>query len=315
MLSKQHKSSESSSSLAASPSHLADDSHVVARKRDTRSYLQGRRYQKLSLLLTYIILIVAACMMLLPFAWLISASLKNTGQYYADPIQWIPNPFVWSNYVEAFSVYGFARYVGNSIFLAVYAMVVNTLVSSLVAFGFARFRFPGRTVLFVIMLSTLMLPAQVLTIPLYVTFKEFGWINTFLPIMVPQLFGSAFSIFLLRQFFIDLPRELDEAARIDGCSNLRLWWNIILPQSRPVIIVVAIFTFLASWRDAWNPLIYLNSQDTRTVPLGLLYFTNGYTSVYPQMMAATVVALAIPVILYAIGQRYIDSGVAIAEIK
>ena len=212
-------------------------------------------------------------------------------------------------------MYGFARYVGNSVFLAVYAMVVNTLVSSLVAFGFARFRFPGRGVWFVLMLSTLMLPAQVLTIPLYVTFKTFGWIDTFLPIMVPQLFGSAFNVFLFRQFFMDLPRELDEAARIDGCSNLRIWWNIILPQSKPVIIVVAIFTFLSSWRDAWNPLIYLSSQSNRTIPLGLLYFTNGYTAVYPQMMAATVVALAVPVVLYAIGQRYIDRGTAIAEVR
>jgi len=241
--------------------------------------------------------------------------LKTTGQYFADPIQWIPHPIVWSNYVDAFTQYRFASYIGNSVFLAVYAMVVNTLVSSLVGFGFARFNFPGRTFWFIIMLSTLMLPAQALTIPLYVTFKNFGWIDTFLPILVPQLFGSAFSIFLYRQFFIGLSRELDEAARIDGCSNIRIWWNIVLPQSRPVIVVVAIFTFLASWRDAFGPLIYLNSQNTRTIPLGLLYFSNGFTAVLPQMMAATVVALVVPVILYAVGQRYIDSGVAIAEVK
>ncbi len=288
---------------------------ALNRQRDLQLYQRGRTYKRLSLLLTYLILIIGASIILLPFAWLLSASLKNVTQYYADPIQWIPNPLVWSNYVQAFTVYGFATAVANSLFLAVYAMVVNTLTSSLVAFGFARFRFPGRSVWFIIMLSTLMLPAQVLTIPLYITFKDLGWIDTFLPIMVPQLFGSAFNIFLFRQFFIDLPRELDEAARIDGCSNLRLWWSVILPQARPVMIVVAIFTFLASWRDAWNPLIYLNSQNTRTVPLGLLYFTNGYTDVYPQMMAATVVALAVPVVLYAVGQRYIDSGVAIAEVK
>lgn len=287
----------------------------ISGKRDTQLYRRGRMYQRGSLLITYIILILAACLMLLPFAWLISASLKNQTQYYASPIQWIPQPFMWSNYVEAFTVYNFAHYIGNSVLLAVYAMVVNTGVSSLVAFGFARFRFPGRSIWFVLMLSTLMLPAQVLTIPLYITFKNFGWIDTFLPIMVPQLFGSAFNIFLFRQFFLELPRELDEAARIDGCNNLGIWWNIILPQSKPVIIVVAIFTFLSSWRDAWNPLIYLSSQGNRTIPLGLLYFTNGFTAVYPQMMAATVVALAVPVILYTIGQRYIDSGVAIAEIK
>jgi multiple sugar transport system permease protein len=278
-------------------------------------YQRGRTYQKLGLVTGYVLLVIIAIIILLPFAWLVSASLKSTAQYYADPIQWIPHPFVWSNYAEAFQVYGFARYVANSTFLAVYAMIVNTLVSSLVGFGFARFRFPGRTVLFILMLSTLMLPAQALTIPLYVTFKDLGWIDTFLPIMVPQLFGSAFSVFLYRQFFMGLPRELDEAARIDGCSNLRIWWNVILPQSRPVIVVVAIFTFLASWRDTWGPLIYLNSQDNRTIPLGLLYFGNGYTTVYPQMMAAAVVALVVPVILYAIGQRYIDSGVAIAEVK
>jgi multiple sugar transport system permease protein len=312
MLSNQQKSSQQASSTGG---YTSLNARLASRQQDMQLYQRGRLYQRLSIVVTYIILIIAAFFVLLPFAWLLSASLKNTAQYYASPIQWIPNPFVWSNYVEAFVVYGFAQYIGNSLFLAIYAMIVNTIVSSLVAFGFARFRFPGRTFWFVLMLSTLMLPAQALTIPLYITFKNFGWIDTFLPIMVPQLFGSAFNIFLFRQFFMDLPRELDEAARLDGCSNLRIWWNIILPQSRPVIVVVAIFTFLSSWRDAWNPLIYLSSQSNRTIPLGLLYFSNGYTTVYPQMMAATVVALVVPVILYAIGQRYIDSGVAIAEIK
>jgi ABC-type glycerol-3-phosphate transport system permease component len=256
-----------------------------------------------------------ALVILMPFVWLISASLKTIGQYFASPIQWIPNPFVWHNYAEVFTIYNFATYVGNSLLLAVYATVVNTVISALIAYGFARFRFPGRTPLFILMLSTLMLPPQVLTIPLYITFRNLGWIDTFLPIMVPQLFGSAYSVFLYRQFFMGLPRELDEAARVDGCGHLGIWWHVILPQSRPVVIVVAIFTFLYSWQDAWNPLIYLNSDSTRTVPLGLLYFSNGYTTVYPQQMAATVVALIVPVILYAIGQRYIDSGVAIAEVK
>jgi multiple sugar transport system permease protein len=280
-----------------------------------RRYQRGRTYQRASMILTYALLVFWALVILLPFGWLISASLKTIQQYFASPIQWIPRPFVWNNYVEVFTTYNFATYVGNSLFLAVYATVVNTTVSSLVAYGFARFRFPGRTPLFLLMLSTLMLPSQVLTIPLYIIFRNLGWINTFLPILVPQLFGSAYSVFLYRQFFMNLPRELDEAARVDGCGYLGIWWHVILPQSRPVLIVVAIFTFLYSWQDAWNPLIYLNSDQTRTVPLGLLYFSNGYTTVYPQMMAATVVALIVPVILYAFGQRYIDRGVAIAEVK
>jgi multiple sugar transport system permease protein len=280
-----------------------------------RRYQRGRAYINASMFLTYVVLIVGALIILLPFAWLFSASLKTLTQYFAVPVQWIPQPFVWSNYVQAFTQYAFGTAVVNSLILATYATIVNTIVSSLVAFGFARFRFPGRTPLFLLMLSTLMLPQQALTIPLYVIFRNLGWIDTFLPIIVPQLFGSAYSIFLYRQFFMGLSRELDEAARVDGCSYLGVWWHVILPQSRPVLIVVAIFTFLYSWQDTWNPLIYLNSDQTRTIPLGLLYFSNGYTTVFPQMMAATVVALVVPVVLYAIGQRYIDSGVAIAEVK
>ncbi|HLG74929.1 MAG TPA: carbohydrate ABC transporter permease, partial [Ktedonobacteraceae bacterium] len=259
-----------------------------------RRYRRGRAYVRASMILTYLILGVGAIIILAPFAWLLSASLKTTEQYFASPIQWIPQPIVWSNYVEAFTIYGFGREVLNSLFLATYAMVVSTTVSSLVAYGFARFRFPGRTPLFILMLSTLMLPAQALTIPLYITFVKFGWVGTFWPILIPQLGGSAYSIFLYRQFFMGLPRELDDAARVDGCGYLGVWWHVILPQSRPVLIVVAIFTFLWSWKDAWNPLIYLNSDQTRTVPLGLLYFSNGYTTVFPQMMAATVVALVVP---------------------
>lgn len=287
----------------------------TTQNHDRSLYRRGRFYQKLSMGIIYVFLIICAIIFLAPFVWLVSASLKNTTQYYANPIQWIPNPLMWTNYVEVFTVYGFAQAIGNSLFLALWAMFTSTIVSSLVAFGFARFRFPGRTPLFILMLSTLMLPAQVLTIPLYITFKQFGWIDTFLPIIVPQLFGSAYSIFLFRQFFLGLPREVDEAARIDGCGNLGIWWHVILPQAKPVLIVAAIFAFLGSWRDAWNPLIYLSSQNTHTIPLALLYFSNGYTNVYPQMMAGTVVALAVPVILYALGQRYIDSGVAIAEAK
>jgi ABC-type glycerol-3-phosphate transport system permease component len=276
---------------------------------------RGRRYKRMSTTLTYLILLVVSVMMLSPFAWLLSASLKSVSQYYAVPIQWIPQPFVWQNYLEVFTQYNFGHYILNSFWLASFATVVSTFMSALVAYGFARFRFPGRTAWFICVLGTMMMPAQILTIPLYQIFKDLGWLDTYLPLMIPQLFGSAFSIFLFRQFFLNLSRELDEAARIDGCSSLRIFWNIILPQSKPVIIVVGVFTFLASWRDAWGPLIYLSSNDNRTVPLGLLFFTNPYETVYPQLMAATVIALAVPVILYAIGQRYIDRGVAIAEIK
>lgn len=276
---------------------------------------RGRFYQRVSMFWTYAVLVILSLIILFPFLWLITSSLKSEFQYYAIPIQWIPRPVLWSNYVDVFTQYNFFHYIFNSIWLAAYSVVAVTFVSALVAYGFARFRFPGRTALFIVLLATMMIPSQVLIISLYNIFGSLGWIDTFLPLLVPKLFGDAFSIFLFRQFFMGLPRELDEAARIDGCGSFRIFWNIILPQAKPVLIVVAVFSFLGSWSNAWDPLIYLSSDSNRTVPLGLLAFTNPYKSVDPQLMAATLIALVVPVVLYALGQRYIDSGVAIAEAK
>ncbi len=276
---------------------------------------RGLFYKRLSMFLTYVVLIVFSIIILFPFVWLVTSSLKSEFQYYAIPIQWIPSPVMWSNYVDVFATYNFFHYIFNSLWLGAYSVIAGTFVSALVAYGFARFRFPGRTVWFVVLLATMMIPSQILIISLYTVFRNLGWIDTFLPLMVPKLFGDAFSIFLFRQFFMNLPRELDDAARVDGCGSFRIFWSIILPQAKPVLIVVAIFVFLNSWRDAWSPLIYLSSDSNRTVPLGLLAFTNPLKSVDPQLMAATLIALVVPVILYSIGQRYIDSGVAIAEAK
>lgn len=276
---------------------------------------RGLFYKRLSMLWTYVILIVMGLIVLFPFLWLITSSLKSEFQYYAIPIQWIPSPMQVSNFVEVFTQYRFTHYILNSLWLAAFAVVASTFSSALVAYGFARFRFPGRNVLFILVLATMMLPSQIMTIALYNIYKNLGWVDTFLPLLVPRLFGDAFSIFLFRQFFLGLPREIDEAARIDGCGSFRIFWNMVLPQCKPVMIVVAIFLFLGSWRDAWTPLIYLSSDSNRTVPLGLLFFSNPFKSVDPQLMAATLIALVVPVVLYAIGQRYIDSGVALADLK
>jgi multiple sugar transport system permease protein len=276
---------------------------------------QGFRYQRASMIATYAILLFASFYILLPFVWLIGSSLKNTVQFYAVPIVWIPNPLVWQNYLRVFQLYSFGHYIFNSVWLAVVCSTAEVFSSAFVAYGFARFKFPGRNTLFILVLSTLMIPSQILTISLYINFRALGWIDTFWPIIVPHLFGSAFLIFIFRQFFLGLPTELDEAGRIDGCSSFGVLWRIILPQSRPVFVVAYVFSFLASWRDAWGPLIYLNSDQNRTLPLGLLDFTTPTGQDYPALMAATVIALAIPVVLYAIGQRYIDSGLAIADIR
>ncbi len=267
------------------------------------------------LVATYLVLGLFSVVLLLPFAWLLSQSLKDNNQYFAIPFQWIPRPFRWSNYLDVIFQYRFLRYIWNSLWLATYAVVVNIFASSFVAYGFARFRFPGRNALFLLVLATMMLPTQVTMIALYRFYRGLGWIDTFYPLLIPKLFGGAFEIFLFRQFFLGLPRQIDEAARIDGCGTLRVYWHVILPQSKPVIIVVGIFTFLYSWRDLFGPLIYLSGEQNRTVPLGLLYFNSPFGSYFPLLMAAIVLSLIPPIALYAIGQRYLDSGVAIAEIK
>lgn len=268
------------------------------------------------LALTYGLLFAFSFLLVIPFLWLVSASLKNDSQYFAVPTLWLPNPVMWSNYWRVISEYKLLLYIGNSLALAVFSVVANVLVSSLVAYGFARFRFPGRGILFIVLLATMMLPQQISTISLYRVFRDFGWINTFLPILVPRLFGSAFDIFLFRQFFLGLPREIDEAAKLDGCGAWRIYWNIILPQSAPVMIVVAITTFLYSWRDLWGPLIYLSNEQTRTLPLGILLFSvPGKGTIFPLLMAAAVIALIPPVVLYLLGQRYFDRGIIVAEVK
>jgi len=286
---------------------------VTVRPRPT--LLKGGVVNRVGLPLTYIILILFGVMLMAPFVWLILASLKDQSQYLAIPMQWLPNPAHWDNYLSIFTMYDFGRYAFNSVWLALYSVVAATLSSAVVAYGFARLKFRGRNLLFGLVLATMLLPTQALTISLFIVFRDLGWYGTFLPIIVPKLFGSAFDIFLLRQFFLGLPREIDEAARLDGCGNWRIFWRMILPQATPVLIVVAIFEFLNSWRDTWGPLVYLSDNANRTLPVGLLYFTTPFGPDYPKLMAATVVALIVPVILYAFGQRYIDRGVVIADLK
>jgi ABC-type glycerol-3-phosphate transport system permease component len=231
-------------------------------------------------------------------------------------MQWIPSPVVWSNYTSVIFEYSLYRYIGNSLWLAAFSVLTNVFVSSLVAYGFARFRFRGREFLFIILLATMMLPSQVSTISLYRIFRDLNWIGTYLPILVPRLFGSAFDIFLFRQYFLNLPREIDEAAKLDGCGTWRIYWNIILPQSQPILIVVSITTFLYSWRDLWGPLIYLSDERTRTLPLGLLLFTiPGKGTQFPLLMAAAVIALLPPIVLYVLGQRHFDKGIVVADVR
>jgi multiple sugar transport system permease protein len=224
----------------------------------------------------------------------------------------------WSNFAAAWRSLPlpFHWFLLNTYTITVICVIGQTLSCSLVAYGFARFRFHGRGVLFLLMLSTMMLPAQVTMIPLFLIWSKLHAVDTFIPLTVPAFFAtSAFSIFLLRQFFLGLPRELDEAAMIDGCGPFRIWWQILMPLCRPAVITVAVLTFLASWDDFAGPLIYLHRLENYTVSLALRMFQDQYGTDYSLIMAAALVHIVPPVVLFFIAQRYFVKGIAMSGLK
>lgn len=262
-----------------------------------------------------LVLIAFSIVMLIPFVWLISTSLKIRGTEFVFPPVWIPRPAVWSNYYTAFFESGlpFPRFLLNTAIITVASMAGTLFSSSLAGFGFARMRFPARDQLFLLVLSTLMLPEIVTQIPSYLLFRLFGWIDTFLPFIVPAfLGGSAFNIFLFRQFFMSIPYELDEAARIDGANTLQIYSRVILPLSQPVLATVAIFTFLNSWNSFMGPLIYLNSLENMTLAVGLRAFQGLRGTEWNLMMAAAAIMMVPVLIVFFLAQRYFIQGIVTA---
>jgi ABC-type glycerol-3-phosphate transport system permease component len=259
-----------------------------------------------------VLLVGLSVVALMPIAWMISTSLKATGTEYEWPIRWIPDRIVLENYVRAHTIMNFAVYYRNTITIAVLSTLGATLTSTLAAYAFARMRFTGREFWFVVLLSTLMLPEIVTLVPTYVIFRTLGWINTLYPLIVPAwLGGGAFFIFLARQFFMTIPFELDEAARIDGAGSFRIYWQILLPLSGPVLAVVSTFTFVEKWTQFLTPLIYLNSDELRTVALGIA-LNKGLYNVHMNYLMAGSVVMTIPIIiLFFSAQRYFMKGIVL----
>jgi multiple sugar transport system permease protein len=251
-----------------------------------------------------------------PFLWMVATSLKGSGAIFTMPPQWIPNEFHWENYSVIFDKMPFLQYLRNSFFVTGLSIVGVVGTSSLVAYAFACLRWPGRDALFVVILVTMMLPMQVTMIPVFVIFKELGWLNTFKPLIVPAFFGGgAFNIFLLRQFFLGIPKDLADAARIDGCSEFRIYWNIMLPLARPALVTVAIMTFMFSWNDFLGPLIYLSDKSKGTLALGLSMFVGQYATEWAQLMAASVLMMVPMILLFFFFQRYFIQGFTMSGIK
>ncbi len=258
----------------------------------------------------YLVLGFFGVVLALPLAWLISTSLKTGAQTFLMPPKWIPDPIVWENYPQAFQAVPFAKYFWNTAQIVVLATVGTLLTASMAAFAFARLRFPFREPLFMLVLSTIMLPAIVTLIPTFIVFRALKWINTILPLVVPfWLGGGAFNIFLFRQFFMTIPYDLDEAARIDGASNYRIYWNIVMPLSKPVIATIAVFSFIHHWNDFFQPLIYLQNPEKWTMAIGLLGFKDLYSTAWNLMMAASTAMILPLLVLFFFAQRYFVGGI------
>lgn len=259
-----------------------------------------------------------ACMvvLILPFLWVISTSLKGNEQIFAIPPQFIPETIHWESYLQVFERMPFLTYFLNSTFISIIAIIGTVLSSSLVAYGFACIRWPGRDAVFILVLATMMLPAQVTMIPIFVMFKDIGWLNTFKPLTVPAfLGGGAFNIFILRQFFLSIPQSLFDAARIDGCSEFRIWYQIALPLAKPALATVAILTFLFTWNDFLGPLIYLSDQLKGTLALGLAMFTGQHQTEWGLLMAASVLMMLPVIIIFFFFQKYFIQAFATSGIK
>lgn len=264
----------------------------------------------------YIILILLAFVFLLPFFWMLSTSLKGSHQIFTYPPKWIPNPIHWKNYTDVFKTMPFWQYLFNTVFITVMSIIGVILSSSLVAYAFARLRWKGRDALFIFILGTMMLPAQVTMIPVFILYKYIGWLDSFKPLVLPLfLGGGAFNIFLMRQFFRTIPQELSDAARIDGCSEFRIYWTIILPLSKPAIATIAILIFMLQWNDFLGPLIYLSSKSKGTLALGLAMLVGQHTTEYGMLMAASVMLLLPIIIIFFLFQRYFIQGLMMTGIK
>lgn len=288
-------------------------------KADGRSaYLSRRMRQWGAALLNHLVLIPLGLLFLLPLVWMLSTSLKDSSGVFAFPPQWIPNPLRFENYTLAMTALPFGRYFWNTSVITFGAMFGQLFSCSLVAFSFARLRWSGRHWLFIVVLSTMMLPNQVTLIPTFLIFRSLGWLDTFLPMIVPAFFGGGpFLIFLMRQFFMTLSTELDDAARIDGCSNFGIYWRIILPLAKPVLIACAIFSFESHWNDFIRPLVYLQSQENYTLSLALHAFNSNYGrgTEWNQLMAASLVVMLPVIAIFFIAQRYFIQGVVFTGVK
>lgn len=278
---------------------------------------RSRRKPDAVKIVSFITLIITTFLMLLPLFFMVSTSLKSHREMLKFPPTFLPEAWSFSNYKEIFDTLQFATLYKNSLTIAIVTVFGTLLSSALVAYGFARYKGKGNGFWFMLLLSTMMLPYPAIMVPQFVLFSKLQWIDTFLPLIVPSFFGSAYNIFLLRQFFSTLPEELFDAGRIDGCSELRMWYKIALPLSGPALATVAIFAFIYSWNDLLTPVLYLSSSDLFTLPVGMASLTSSRFRIPPWhlLMVASVLAMVPIVTLFAVAQKQFVEGIVLTGIK
>lgn len=266
-------------------------------------------------MIAYTIVMIMAVAYIFPLYWLVVTALKTDIEIFQQPPPIFPPDPQWQNFGASTTYISFWRYMWNTIAISGLTVLGTVLSCTFIAYGFARIQWPGRNIFFLIYLSTIMLPSQVTLIPLYLIFRDLGWVGTFLPLVVPHFFGSALYVFLLRQFLLTIPQELSDAARIDGASEPGILWHVMIPLMRPALAVVALFTFVQTYRDFLGPLIYLQNQQDWTISLGLKLFQNMYGAQWQLMMAASTLAMLPTIVLFFFTQKTFVRGIALTGLK
>lgn len=293
--------------------------HLVAREQTIEEIKRMARVKRwVKVWLAYVFLAVGAVTMVAPFLWMLTTSFKAPGSLFSYERvwwkDWIPTQFVWQNYVRALQVVPFIRFYVNSIFVTVCVTAGQVITSAMAAYAFARLQFPGRDKLFFGYLATMMVPGAVTMIPIFILLRFFGWIDTYKAVILPGIF-TAYGTFLLRQFFLTLPRDLEDAAKIDGCSYLGIFWRIILPLSKPALATLTTFTFMGSWLNFMWPLIVLNTHNKFTLPVGLAYFQSLHHTDWTLLMAGSLMMILPIMVVFIFTQRYFVEGIKLTGIK
>lgn len=287
---------------------------ALAARQESRGRSPRERKARATDAVIYAVLAVLVAALLVPFIWMLSSSLKENNQVLTVPIQWIPSEFVWGNYTDIWTRIPMMGYLQNSLYLAVIITCLQVLTGSLAAYGFSKVRFPGRDVLFLAYIGTIAVPWQAYMVPQYIMMQQLGLTNSFNSLILLQAFG-AFGVFLMRQFYMTIPDELCEAARIDGLSEYGIWARVILPLSKPALASLALLTFVNTWNDYMGPFIYLTSNRLWTVQLGLRSFVGQFDAEYAMIMTGSVISVIPILIIFLVGQRYFIQGIATSGMK